>query len=736
MAMAALCLVSALRFAAADEEIKAVITADPGKMSEAGQAKFIFEISNYSEYQISGISIIDFDGVAHEVELGVDEFVAPNGSLKTELLLYVPEGRLGAPLEFVVTCIRSGEPVTVNASVTIERTADPVITVERAASAAMVRQGDSVTITYTLKNETKFDMTDITMIDEGVSDTAIMKESLLRSNDTLTRTTTIPMGADDIVSAPVVTYTVNGKAKSFSGLAEVRITAVLVKLAMKIDAGLPTSDGVVFTVEVKNTGNQPVRDIAVTDERGNAVTDAAFSLAAGESNTFSYTVVPLMTEAVRNVGFSLKGTDSLDQEYTLTAQDTYAVYPFVDESQIKVTLKAETVTAWTSDSDALTMRITIVNNSAVELRNVAVSESILGVIKTFDILQTGETLFDQTVQLGSPRNLTFTVKGNDPTGTSRELATGTLPVAYGTEAASPAPEETPAVANNTNAFGFLSTTIAKVLLVLGILMVAAFVVLIVLTFAERRVGGGFADDEDGDDDEDAYDEFDEFFGADDTGRSRSGGERSRDEYYAKRSGASRQRAYGEAEDDYSRSDARPRRQDSGRRGDYGDGSGERLRYRYDDADANGATEADDARRYTYSGRRAAERTVTASDTPDDRRGYDGQAERRSTRTDSGRRYGDDAAQYRESDGAAQARPVTVEYDAPAAAPALPAGPAVPQAPYAAAYPNENAHGSTPDGTAAGAAKPPKVIAARPQPAVQPVSRNTVKHVKKAPKDKR
>ncbi len=675
------CMALLLRPALAEDEIKASVTASPDKMSEAGQVTFTFEISNYSEYQISGISITDFNGTSHEVVLGVDKFVQPNGSVKTELTLNVPEGKLGTPLAFRITCIRSGEPVDVEAQITIERASEPVITVERTTSATMVREGDSVTVTYTLKNQTRFDMTDITMIDEQVSDTPILKEQLLRANDSISRTTTIQMGEDDMTSAPVVTYTVNGKAKSFSGLEGITMQTVLVKLAMKIDAGLPTATGVVFTIEVKNAGNQEVRDISITDERNNPVNEGTFSLKAEESNTFSYTVVPLMTEAVRNVGFQLKGTDALGQAYTLSAQDTYDVYPFVDESQISVTMQAETVTPWTSDTGKLVMRVTIHNASQVELRNVAVSESMLGVIKTYDVLLAGETTFDQEVLLGSPRNLQFTIKGNDPAGVSRELAIGTLPVAYGTEETAPL-EATPVPQNNTNAFAFLSTTIAKILLGLGILMVVAFIVLITLSIAERSAGGKRMRLMEDVDEEDDQDENDAFFATDD---------RDDDPYIPRETG----RAYDTKRDRIPRESR------------YGD-----------------------AYREPYAPSSPEEEPINP----------------RAARYAPGGGYGTERGAYTRREPQ-----ITVEYEE---APAELSAPPILLAP--ADEPTTAARGRTGDDYRTGAVhapsrhawdereeedgepgapRTPKVINHKPQPAPQSVRRNTVQHVRKAPKGK-
>ena len=499
-----ICILCMLAYAptALAEEVRVTVTASQTELSDSGNVTFTFNISNFSDYELSDIVIV-YNGASH-TELQ-DTVVPPNQSIQDyKLELPVSEAQLGAPIQFTISCVRNGEPITAEASVTIARSSDPVISLTREADATTVRQGESVKLTYALKNETKFDMTDIQVIDQEISDIP-QKLQLLRAGGTMSWDWSRKMDEDDVLSAPTVTYTVNGKTKSFSGVESLTLTALLVRLDMRVDAGTPTAAGVNFTLEIKNTGNQEIKDIVIKDERGNSVNTAPFSLAAEESATYSYLVVPVMTEASREVKFTLSGTDTLAQPYSLTTPESYPVYPFVDESQINVQLTAETVTPWTSETGKIVARVVIVNRSLVELTNVSVLETG-NVLKTYDTLQSGETSSDFEIILGSPRNLQFTLKGADPTGAMRELAAGSLPVAYGTEAAdaSPSPEQITA-GGNMQAFSFLSSTISKILVALGILMVLSFVVLIALSIAERnRAGGVRFDDDNGEDDLDDF----------------------------------------------------------------------------------------------------------------------------------------------------------------------------------------------------------------------------------------
>ena len=477
------------------EEARINITASPSELTDSGTVTFTFEIANYNaDYPMADVAIT-YNGTVYNVMNG--QQIPPNGSARDiTLTLNVSQSQLGKPITFVVTWTRNGEPMSQEASITIAQAENPIITVTRTASKTNVKPGETVTITYTIKNTTKFDMTDITLIDENISDQPIFQNETLRASRSTSYDFSYTMGEESVTSTPMVTYTVNGKTKTFSSVEPLELIMVLVKLNMKVQAGVPTINGVAFTIDVSNTGTQTISDITITDERANVVNETPFTLEAGETNTLSYVVVPLMTEPLREVQFSLKGTDPFDEEYTLTPTDVYDVYPYVDASQISVAISAETVTPWTAESKKITARITITNHSTVELSTVQVIESSIGVVKEYELLAAGETTFDQTFDLSSPRNLTFTLKGYDPTGTKRTLAECPLPVAYGTETPIPAEVTVSPTVGNMTIFNGLSNGIAKILIILGVLMVFAFVILVVLTAMERnRMPRRFEDDD-------------------------------------------------------------------------------------------------------------------------------------------------------------------------------------------------------------------------------------------------
>lgn len=505
LVLAVLLPLALARPALAEEEVRVEVTAEPAELSESGPVLLTFEVSNYSDFELHEIAI-GLDNAIFTIEGMEDCVIPPGGSATFPLTYEVPDSRIGLELLFQVSWLQYGEPHTQEVPVTIARAIEPVISIRRSVSSAYAKQGDTITLTYELANETKFDMTNITVIDEQISDNPIFRNHTLNAGGTITQSFVFTMGAEDAVSAPIVTYDVNGKTKTFSAIDPVTLSMVNIQIDLRVEMGTPTVAGVPFTITAVNNGNQTVTDIRITDELGTPVHGDSFSLARGESRTLSYLVVPVATEPVRNVAFRLTGTDAFGVAYEPVYETVYEVHPFVDDSQISVVLTPEILEPWTAQSGAVRVRVTIRNSSAVALTDAVLSESTLGDLATYEALVAGDTIYEQELVIGSPRNLTFSIKASDPTGTERLLTGTMLTVAYPTATDTPQPSATPTPESTGGLVSGWNSTLVTVFIVVGAIMLAAFVALIVLAILEHRRTGGLLLDDDEEDEDDEVDE--------------------------------------------------------------------------------------------------------------------------------------------------------------------------------------------------------------------------------------
>ena len=508
LAVFALTALAAVSSAFAEDEVKVeVISLQPAELTEAGTVSVTFEISNHSDYELSNISIVQGNFV---YDIAEDTVIPRFGSAKIPIEVSIADSQIGMPVTFMVSWVCGGEPFFLNKEITVGRAVEPVISVMRTANTTHARQGDKITLTYVLKNETKFDMSEIMLIDEQISDVPIRRNDTLRANDSFAIDYTYTMGNESVVSAPVVTYMVNGKTKSFASIEPVTLAMVNVDLRIEVEMGTPTATGVPFAVTARNIGNQKVTNIYLKDELGNALNTTPFSLDTGDAQTLSYTVVPSMTESVRNVGFSLTGVDPFGDAYSPVFTQTYPVYPYVDDSQISVSMQGSLTSDWSAQTGSVMVRLLIQNNSSVELKAGTLSEASLGTLANYTVLPNGQTVYEGELIIGSPRNLTFSLKATDPAGTERSVATYAMTVAY-PETTEEAPVQTPAPQDGTGG-GIWSNAITRILIILGAVMLLAFAVLMILTLLERsRTGGGFLmrDEEDEDDLDSDFDLLDE-----------------------------------------------------------------------------------------------------------------------------------------------------------------------------------------------------------------------------------
>ncbi len=486
--------------AARAEDVRIQISADPAALTEAGLVTFTFSISNHSDYELHEVTISQ-GGAVYPIA-DVQELIIPPGNSANHIVIsaQVANSQIGLPITFTVSWRQGGEPYSQDVPVLVERAADPVISLTRTVEPVSAKTGEHVKVQYLLKNDTRFDMSGITLIDEQLSDHPIYESGAILAGNATTVEHNYIMGEESVVSAPVVTYTVNGKTKVFSAVEPVTVNMILPQLSMTVTPGTPSLSGVPFSFELVNTGNQDIQNIRITDERGVSVSDESFSLKVGAATVCSYVVLPVLTEPVRHVRFHVTGVDGRGESYELTSQKEYDVYPFVDETQIQASLKAEIVTPWSAETGVISVRLTLLNNSTVALSNARVTEISLGELYTAETLPAGETVVEKELSIGSPRNLNFSAKAQDPTGTTREIGAYLLAVAYEGGLGTPKPADataSPTEISTENPFSFITGAISRVLVILGVIMGVAFIALVVLSFMERARSSraGFFDDD-------------------------------------------------------------------------------------------------------------------------------------------------------------------------------------------------------------------------------------------------
>lgn len=488
---------------AAEDILVNIVSISPEALSEAGEVTVTFEISNHSDYELSDISIVH-SSVRYEFAKGM--VIPCGGSAKVAVPVEISDNQIGLPVTFMVGWYCDGEPAFKTIDVVVERTADPVISMNRTTSHTHARKNENITVTYTLINNTVFDMTDLVVYDHEINSTPVITIDLLRSYDTKTFEYSFVMGDSDVTSAPEVVYHVNGMQKTFSAISPKKVEVSNTNILLEIDRGTSSESGTPFGISVTNNGNISLSGLVVVDEIGNRMNTSAFSLNPGESEHISISVPPISAIGVRNLCFTVYGYDETGNSVQSQTSDIFTLYPYVDNTNIDVTMKAEIVTEWSQLSGNVTYRITVSNNSNTELYQASISETNTGVLATYPILAKGNTVFTGEMLIGSPRNLDFVLKAEDASGNTKAVASAVLPVGY-SAAATSTPEiidiragtNKGAQTEGLSIISTLSNMVFKIIVSLGAMMVIACVILLILSVIERSkaesMGIAFSDEE-------------------------------------------------------------------------------------------------------------------------------------------------------------------------------------------------------------------------------------------------
>jgi|GEM_PF-2033903 len=334
------------------------------------------------------------------------------------------------------------------APIRIERFVEPVMTIGFEPDVFLAREGDPVMVTYTLVNDTKFDMTNITLQDAGLPQPNIVLErNTLLAGEQMRVQASFSMGENDLNLSPSAQYTVRGIESKASAADTITVEHVRVGLQMDIEKYPATAEGTLFSIAVTNTGSHPMTDIHLSDEIG-TVLSRDFSLEAGASRTVSYTVPSAVSSGtVRYISFVATGTDCIGGSIAVSSPSAYEVLPYVDSDQVRLTL-AVTLngsTALDDGNNRLKLLFEVRNDSTVPITGAVIAEGdyFRSNVNEYPTLATGTTTFEKEfIVPAGTRSLTFVMTAMDPSQTQYSTAPMTLDLS---PLAAPKPTNPPAI---------------------------------------------------------------------------------------------------------------------------------------------------------------------------------------------------------------------------------------------------------------------------------------------------
>ena len=315
----------------------------------------------------------------------------------------------------------------------IERFVEPILSLTFAPDVMLAREGDPVTVTYTLVNETKFDMTNVTLQDPGLPQQTLipLDSNVLTAGEQIVVSATFEMGSSSVELDPTARYTVRGVESKTSAAQTVTVECIDIDLRMEVESYPATAEGTLFRISLLNNSSHPLTEIRIVDEIGSLIA-SGINLDVGSDRTISYMVPSAVSSgSVRYISFEATGYDLLGGTVTARSPSAYEVLPFVESDQVQLQLAVTLGKSSQNDdgSNLLKLLFEVRNDSQVPIHDAVITEAdyFKGVVNEYAALSTGTTSFEKEfVVPEGTRSLTFVLTAMDPAQTQYASAPITL----------------------------------------------------------------------------------------------------------------------------------------------------------------------------------------------------------------------------------------------------------------------------------------------------------------------
>ena len=357
----------------------------------------------------------------------------------------IEKGKISYYIQYMVDTGDGPKVATRTVPVTIQtEEAAPQLTATYSVSPVSAREGQQVTVAYTLSNTGNVELRNIVIKNESVSKEELVQPAL-SVGEKVTITDTFTMGKKELVSKPSVTYQAADSTKklTISDMARKTITVAEDGLEVYLTAenaqDVYPGEKVALQVQIKNTGNSTYSNLKALLSDGTE----AFSgveLAAGAS--FEKEVECVVSEDTALTA-SVSGTDSNGEAVAVVPS---AVNVTTQDASRALVLNVYADAAQTvihSEPAVVRFGIVVENVGETDAATLTVEQAGTTVAK-IPSLPAGESrtmVFDLETSIAG--KFQFVVKGNDADGNARSYESNIIQLTYVAPTPTPTAVPTP-----------------------------------------------------------------------------------------------------------------------------------------------------------------------------------------------------------------------------------------------------------------------------------------------------
>ncbi len=475
-------------FAVAEQEQILEITArsQPEALTEAGEVTLYFTIVNSSDTDVKDVVLTSSDGLLSEpvgdIAAGETQRISRTHSVTAEEL---DEGG--------VSCILShSDPdnpdalINCNVWVSLRRSViEPAAEFTRSLSCEHVTSGESVTVTYVIRNTGNTALTDVTVSDELGAYSGRVERLEIGESCTLVNRATV---TEETASHAEMTCSAEDSEDTLTQtLDDVNIYLAEGELNCLLRAAWSASSGDTADVVMllSATGNVSYHDLRITDEfYGGVIADGLSVEADGDPVEVS---VACPVRGTQGFCWRVTGTDDAGHEVNILGN--VATLPQRENiPEANVSMTAEALTPRIRRSGDVRIRVTITNSGGESVKNLSLSEETQGVLREFVVLPADGTIErDFVMHVDEDSAYTFSLSYVTQDGTTRTANTATAEVTIASDGVLPEGAAPGLIEFSGNSIKIAGSSTFAVLLIAGCVVLLALIVLLLIASHKARL---------------------------------------------------------------------------------------------------------------------------------------------------------------------------------------------------------------------------------------------------------